>query len=90
MCRWSGNGASYTKLCDQHVRCSLIKGVVEGKPKRLIEAVAEDIASKLLQQSRDIQIVRVEVAKEKPPIAGILEGVSVRIVRHQTCLGAAE
>lgn len=63
MCRWSGNGASYTKLCDQHVRCSLIKGVVEGKPKRLIEAVAEDIASKLLQQSRDIQIVRVEVAK---------------------------
>ena len=57
-----------------------VREVVEGAAKNLIEAVAEEIAAKLLEK---YELSRVEVAVHKPeaPIAGIFHDVCVRIER---------
>ena len=57
-----------------------VREVVEGAAKNLIEAVAEEIAAKLLEK---YELSRVEVAVHKPeaPIAGIFHDVFVRIER---------
>ena len=57
------------------------KEIVEGKPYKLIEAVAERIASELLQSFEAISVVTVRVIKPDPPIAGHYESVAVEITR---------
>lgn len=57
------------------------KGVVEGKPFKLVEAVAEEIASELLNKFSSIEKCTVKVYKPDPPIAGHYESVAVEIVR---------
>lgn len=56
--------------------------VIEGKPFKLIEAVAETVASRILQ-AYDGQVfgVRVEIIKPDPPIRGHYKEVAVEIVR---------
>jgi len=56
--------------------------VIEGKPYKLIEAVAETIASEILK-TYDGQVngVRVEVIKPDPPIPGHYKEVAVEIIR---------
>lgn len=56
--------------------------VIEGKPFKLIEAVAETVATRILQQY-DGQVfgVRVEIIKPDPPIRGHYKEVAVEIVR---------
>ena len=58
-----------------------VKEIVEGKPFRLIEALAEHIAQELLRQFVRVQGVRVEVEKPGAPVAGVLENVSVTLER---------
>ncbi|AXN39085.1 MULTISPECIES: dihydroneopterin aldolase [Peribacillus] len=57
------------------------KGVVEGKPFKLVEAVAEEIASELLNKFSSIEKCTVKVYKPDPPIAGHYESVAIEIVR---------
>lgn len=57
------------------------KEVVEGKPYKLIEAVAERIAQELLHQFEAIVQVTVKVIKPDPPIPGHYESVAVEITR---------
>ncbi|MFJ7685390.1 dihydroneopterin aldolase [Peribacillus butanolivorans] len=57
------------------------KGVVEGKLFKLVEAVAEEIASELLNKFSSIEKCTVKVYKPDPPIAGHYESVAVEIVR---------
>lgn len=58
------------------------KEVVEGAPKKLIEAVAEEIAKNLLNSySNKVTGVRVVLIKPDPPIAGHYASVSVDITR---------
>ncbi len=62
-----------------------IRRVVEGEPRKLIEAVAEEIAAAMLALDARVQRVRVRVAKPEAPVKGsILDAVAVRITRWRT------
>lgn len=56
--------------------------VIEGKPYKLIEAVAETVASRILEAyAGQVFGVRVEIIKPDPPIRGHYKEVAVEIVR---------
>lgn len=57
------------------------KKIVEGKPVKLIECVAEKIAAMVLQAFSLIKEVRVTVHKPGAPVAGAFRDVSVSILR---------
>ncbi|WAH35847.1 dihydroneopterin aldolase [Alicyclobacillus dauci] len=61
----------------------VVKEVVEGEPKKLIEAVAESIATRLLNKFARVQTVNVEVEKPGAPIPGVFGQVSVKIRRSR-------
>lgn len=61
----------------------VIKNVVEGKPKNLIEAVAETIASQLFENFPTLNACDVKVVKPDPPIQGHYESVAVQIYRER-------
>jgi dihydroneopterin aldolase len=59
-----------------------IRRVVEGQPRQLIEAVAEEIAVAMLALDDRVRRVRVRVAKPEAPVKGsILDTIAVRITR---------
>ena len=75
--------ANYAELYDR------VRTVVEGPPVRLIEAVAERIALRLLDEFRRLESVTVRVHKPSAPIPGAPTAqVAVEITRQQTA-GAA-
>ena len=60
------------------------RDVMEGEPRNLLEALAEEIARRSLE-SFPIRALRVRVAKPKPPIKGaVLSGAAVEIYRTRT------
>lgn len=61
----------------------VIQTIVEGKAKNLVEAVAEEIASKLLAEFDLLQACLVKVIKPDPPIPGHYESVAVEIFREK-------
>lgn len=61
----------------------IIKDIVEGEPKNLIEAVAEEIATKLFVQFSTLDACMVKVIKPNPPIPGHYESVAVEIYRER-------
>lgn len=61
----------------------IVKEIVEGEPKNLIEAVAEKIASELLGKFPTVNACEIEVIKPHPPIEGHYDAVSVRIKRER-------
>ncbi|MCY0887504.1 MAG: dihydroneopterin aldolase [Alicyclobacillaceae bacterium] len=58
--------------------------VTSHPPKRLIEAVAESIATAILERFATVALVKVEVEKPGAPIPGIFDSVSVCIERSAT------
>lgn len=60
------------------------KEIVEGKPYKLVEAVAERIASSVLAQFALVQDVTVKVIKPDPPIPGHYQSVAVEIMRRRS------
>ncbi len=70
------NTVSYVGVYD------ICKEVIEGKPFKLIEAVAEAVASRVLSQYEgQVKGCRVEIIKPDPPIPGHYKEVAVEIVR---------
>ena len=70
------NTVSYVGVYD------ICKEIMEGKAFKLIEAVAETIATRILTQYEgQIYGCRVEVIKPDPPIPGHYKEVAVEIVR---------
>ncbi|MCP8971157.1 dihydroneopterin aldolase [Ectobacillus ponti] len=59
----------------------LCEGIVQGKPYKLVESVAEKIAESILQQYSLIQRCTVKVIKPDPPIPGHYRAVAVEITR---------
>jgi 7,8-dihydroneopterin aldolase/epimerase/oxygenase len=57
------------------------KEVVEGKPYKLVEAIAENIASQILNRFSEIQFCTIKVYKPDPPIPGHYQSVAVEIRR---------
>ncbi len=60
-----------------------VKSIVEGKPFKLIEALAECIASTLLATYAKINACTVGVIKPNPPFAIHFDGVTVEIHRKR-------
>ncbi|WP_226671305.1 dihydroneopterin aldolase [Metabacillus litoralis] len=69
------NYASLYKCC---------KNIVEGKPYKLVEAVAENIAQTVLADFTSIQNCTVKVIKPDPPIPGHYKEVAVEIKRGRS------
>lgn len=59
-----------------------VKEMVEGRPFKLIEALAEHVAARVLEQFPVDEIV-VRVHKPKAPIPGPIDGVTVEIRRRR-------
>ncbi|AFH66021.1 dihydroneopterin aldolase [Paenibacillus caseinilyticus] len=60
-----------------------IKGIVEGETFKLIEALAERIASEVLRTYTSINEITVRVQKPHPPAPIHFEGVTVEIHRKR-------
>lgn len=61
----------------------IVREVVEGEPRDLVERVAEEIAQRLLSGT-PAAAVRVRLAKPRPPIVGTtLDEEAVEIERHR-------
>lgn len=61
----------------------VVRRVVTGPPRQLIEAVAEDVASGVLSDSR-VKWVRVCLKKPQAPIAGHFAYMAVEIERGES------
>lgn len=61
----------------------VVKGIAEGPPFRLIEALAEQVASDLLQTYTSIYEIAVRVTKPHPPFETHFDGVTVHIYRKR-------
>lgn len=59
----------------------ICKQIVEGKPYKLVEAVAEKIAETILTNYQTVLDVTVKVIKPNPPIQGHYDSVAVEITR---------
>jgi dihydroneopterin aldolase len=59
----------------------IVRGVMEGPPRKLVEALAEAVAAEVLQAFPSVQSVGVEVVKPRPPVDFTSAGVVVRIRR---------
>ncbi len=59
------------------------KQIVEGKPYKLVEAVAEKIAETILTNYQTVLDVTVKVIKPNPPIQGHYDSVAVEITRSR-------
>lgn len=62
---------------------SKVKDIVEGRTYRLIEALAENIASELLHTYTSINEVIVRVVKPHPPFQVVFDGVTIEINRKR-------
>jgi len=60
-----------------------IQGVVEGQTFHLIEALAENIASAVLQTYTSINEITVRVLKPNPPFKIFFDGVTVELTRKR-------
>lgn len=63
---------------------NVIKEVVEGKPRNLIERIAQLIADQLLNRFTPLQACKVKVKKPNPPIDGHYDFVAVEIYRERS------
>ncbi len=73
---------SYTQLY------RVVKNVVEGEPRNLLEAAAGAIAAGVLEQHPSVAAVRVRVQKPRPPIRGsVIESAAVEIYRKRNETG---
>ena len=61
----------------------VVKTVVEGQPRKLIETVGEEIAQTILRDFGRVQRVRVTVHKPHAPLPGVFTDASVSIVRSR-------
>ena len=63
----------------------LVRRIVEGEPRNLIEAVAESIAAEILAGFPPVERVSVTVRKPEAPLKGsLLDAAGVRITRSRT------
>ena len=62
---------------------SIVKEVVEGPPKNLLESVAQLIASTTLSKYPQISAVRVQVGKPHVAVHGPVDYLGVEIIRYR-------
>ena len=63
----------------------VVRGIVEGEPRQLIEAVAEEIAAAILTDFPRVARLTVTVRKPEAPMKGsMLDAAGVRITRSRS------
>ena len=77
--RGAGRSDRLEETIDYARAYDLVRQVVEGEPRHLLEAVAERVAERLLELPR-VERATVRIHK-KPPLPGEFRAVSVEIVR---------
>lgn len=80
--RAAGRTDDLTKTVDYGALFTDVRAIVEGPAAKLVETVAERIASRILDVY-GAESVRVRVRKPDVPIPGTLEFVGVEIVRRK-------
>jgi dihydroneopterin aldolase len=60
----------------------LVKNIIEGKPRNLIEKVADEIAEKILKEFK-VASVKVVLHKPHAPIDMKFSDISVSVERHK-------
>lgn len=82
------SGAGRADDLDQTVDYSqvyrLVKSITEGETFKLIEALAETLAARILDAYDKIQEVTVRVTKPHPPFDIVFDGVEVEITRGRS------
>lgn len=61
----------------------VVRGIIEGSHKKLIETLAESVAVELLKEFPLLSAVTVEIVKPRPPVDFQFAGVAVRIRRER-------
>lgn len=61
----------------------VVKEIMEGKPVKLIEHLAERIAKELFSHYNRVLETKVKITKNNPPIPGHYKGVGIEIVRKR-------
>ncbi len=69
---------------DYRVIQGIVRNVIEGSHKRLIETLAEGIAAAVLTAAPKISAVTVELTKPRPPVDFQFAGVTAKIRRERT------
>src|SRR5215217_8051687 len=62
---------------------AVVRSIIEGSHKKLIETLAESVAAELLRAFPLLVAVTVEITKPRPPVDFQFAGVSVRIRRER-------
>ena len=80
-------GAGHSDRLDQTVDYrevqAVVRRVIEGSHKHLIETLAESIADRLLEKFPPVSAVNVELLKPRPPVDFQFAGVAVKIRRER-------
>lgn len=63
---------------------NMTREIVQGQPRKLIEAVAEDVAAAIFAKFPKVFGVKIKVEKPEAPIPGIFTSVGVTIKRERT------
>ncbi|MEO7414876.1 MAG: dihydroneopterin aldolase [Opitutaceae bacterium] len=62
---------------------AVVRTIIEGSHKKLIETLAESVAGELLRVFPRLLAVTIEITKPRPPVDFEFAGVSVRIRRER-------
>ncbi|MCR5758287.1 MAG: dihydroneopterin aldolase [Selenomonas sp.] len=62
----------------------VVKKIVEGEPRNLIESVGEDVAQTILQKFLLVAKVRVTVHKPHAPLPGVFTDACISVVRSRS------
>ena len=62
---------------------NMTRDIVQGKVKKLVESVAEDLANAILARFPTVNAVRVKVEKPEAPIPGIFAAIGVMVKRER-------
>jgi dihydroneopterin aldolase len=79
----AGNSDRLDRTVDYCAVQAIVRSIIEGSHKRLIETLAESVASELLRAFTMVDAVTVEIVKPNPPVDFQFAGVSVRIRRER-------
>lgn len=80
----AGRTDDLSRTIDYRAVREVVRRVMEGPPRKLVETLAEMAAAAVLQAFPTVQAVDVEVVKPNPPVDFASAGVAVRIRRSMT------
>jgi 7,8-dihydroneopterin aldolase/epimerase/oxygenase len=79
----AGRADDLDRTVDYRAVQGVVRAVIEGPPRKLVESLAEAIAADVLRNFPSVLAVEVEVIKLRPPVAFVSDGLAVRIRRSR-------